>query len=631
MFQRMKIGIRLWGGFGLLLLMLVVVTGIGIYGLDITQDAVDAVVKDRYPKIVLANEIGSRIDHIVRHARNIIIIKDLEKQKAEITAILKAHQIVIEKLGVLASRIGDKKGKELLKNINDSLKVYITVQDRFLEMVQNSRFDEATQLLFGEMNLLQDRYEKNVDSLISYQEELMEQAGSNAEDIQDRGMMLLLVVAGIALIMALGLALWIGLSVTRPLDKTVAFIGRIGRGDIPESVQEPWPGEFDGIRESLNAAGVAIHALIEDVRILIQAGTEGRLAVRADTVRHLGNYQRIVEGFNVTLDTIVGPVIEVMRVMAAVEKGNLTQQISPQYQGMLGQLRDSVNQMVAGLREVAGQTRNATENLNSATIQIRASTQEQAASVEEQLAAVQQTSATLDEITQSGVQISRRAKEVVIAAEAAMTSSQSGLRAVEDTTHAMDSIRDQAESVAENIVTLSEKTQVIGEIIISVNEIAERSHLLALNAAIEAVAAGEHGRRFSVVAAEIKNLADQAKEATAQVRTILGDIQRGINASVMLTEEAVKRIAFGKEHTDATQRNIQEMSNNIRESVQTFQQIVAATNQHQIGLEQVMVALQNIRQASKQTADTTRQLDGAAANLSALSQQLTHTVSGYQL
>ncbi|CAK0758392.1 methyl-accepting chemotaxis protein [Gammaproteobacteria bacterium] len=329
--------------------------------------------------------------------------------------------------------------------------------------------------------------------------------------------------------------------------------------------------------------------------------------------------------------SIAHPLRSFMTFIEQIGRGDLTGRVTITRGDEIGRLGAHLNQMVAGLREVAEQTRSATENLNAATIQIRASTQEQAAGVEEQLAAVQQTSATLDEITQSGVQISRRAKEVAVSADAAMVSSQAGLHAVEDTTHAMDAIREQAESVAENIVVLSEKTQAVGEIIISVNDIAERSHLLALNAAIEAVAAGEHGRRFSVVATEIKNLADQAKEATAQVRTILGDIQRGINSSVMLTEEAVKRIAFGKEHTDATQRNIQEMSGNIRESVQTFQQIVAATNQHQIGLEQVMVALQNIRQASKQTADTTRQLDGAAANLNVLSQQLTHTVSGYQL
>ena len=171
-------------------------------------------------------------------------------------------------------------------------------------------------------------------------------------------------------------------------------------------------------------------------------------------------------------------------------------------------------------------------------------------------------------------------------------------------------------------MALSEKTQAVGEIISTVNDISERTHLLALNAAIEAAAAGENGRSFAVVASEMKVLADQAKDATLQVRSILGDIQRGINSSVMLTEEAVKRVTAGKERTDTTQATITEISSRVQESVQTFQQIVASTNQQQLGIEQVTGALQNIRQASQQTAAGTRQLETAAANLSNLSQQL---------
>jgi methyl-accepting chemotaxis protein len=106
------------------------------------------------------------------------------------------------------------------------------------------------------------------------------------------------------------------------------------------------------------------------------------------------------------------------------------------------------------------------------------------------------------------------------------------------------------------------------------------------------------------------------------VRSILGEIQRGINTSVMLTEEAVKRVAVGRERSDITERAIEEITASVQESVQTFQQIVASTNQQQIGIEQVMGALQNIRQASQQTASGTRELETAAANLSELSGQL---------
>jgi methyl-accepting chemotaxis protein len=329
--------------------------------------------------------------------------------------------------------------------------------------------------------------------------------------------------------------------------------------------------------------------------------------------------------------SIITPLNAFMGFVERVGRGELGGQMAMTGKDEIGHLGATLNSMVEGLRLLARQSREATENLNAAAAEIRASTQEQAASVEEQLAAVQETAATVDEITHSGAQIGKRAQEVIASAQAAAQTSMAGLQAVEDTARAMDAIREQAESVAENIVALSEKTQAVGEIITSVNDISERTHLLALNAAIEAAAAGENGRSFAVVASEMKALADQAKDATAQVRSILGDIQRGINSSVMLTEEAVKRVAAGKERTDITQQTITGISGQIQESVQTFQQIVASTNQQQLGIEQVMGALQNIRQASQQTAAGTRQLDTAAANLSQLSQQLLGIAERYRL
>jgi methyl-accepting chemotaxis protein len=329
--------------------------------------------------------------------------------------------------------------------------------------------------------------------------------------------------------------------------------------------------------------------------------------------------------------SIITPLNAFMGFVERVGRGELGGQMAMTGKDEIGHLGTMLNSMVEGLRQLARQSREATENLNAAAAEIRASTQEQAASVEEQLAAVQETAATVDEITHSGAQIGKRAQEVIASAQAAAQTSMAGLQAVDDTARAMDAIREQAEAVAENIVALSEKTQAVGEIIASVNDISERTHLLALNAAIEAAAAGENGRSFAVVASEMKTLADQAKDATTQVRSILGDIQRGINSSVMLTEEAVKRVTAGKERTDITQQTITGISGQIQESVQTFQQIVASTNQQQLGIEQVMGALQNIRQASQQTAAGTRQLDTAAANLSQLSQQLLGLAERYRL
>ena len=329
--------------------------------------------------------------------------------------------------------------------------------------------------------------------------------------------------------------------------------------------------------------------------------------------------------------SITGPLADFMQFVGRVGEGDLTQQAKTSRRDELGELAVHLNQMVAGLKDVAGQTRLATGNLNSSAAEILASTQQQAAGTSEQAAAIQQTTTTMEEVTQSGVQISERARQVASSAEAASAASHAGLQAVEDTARNMESIREQAEAVAENVVALSEKTQAIGEIIATVNDLAEQSHLLALNAAIEAAAAGEHGRSFSVIASEVKNLADQSREATVQVRAILGDIQKGINSSVMLTEEAVKRVDSGKQQADVADRTIREMTDGIQQSVQAFQQIVAGANQQQVGFSQVMQAVRDIGQASQQSAASTRQLESSAVNLTALAQQLQKASERYRI
>ena len=415
------------------------------------------------------------------------------------------------------------------------------------------------------------------------------------------------------------------------LGEAVGMMQRVDQGNGDEFVQRR--ARLDEMRQTMSERLGRLHdqirRLSETGRHDIQAIYDG--AVRASVIAVL-----VVVGSAIAIAYLMGSSITrrlgtAIGYVARVGDGDLTREVTVDGDDELAELGQHLNQMTSNLRSMAATTRATAESVHAATAQIRASTQQQAASVSQQLAAVEETTATLSEITESGAQINRRAQDVAEKAETAAATSESGLKAVADTNQAMDAIREQAEAVAENIVILSERTQAIGEIILTVNDIAERSHLLALNAAIEAAAAGEHGRSFAVVAGEIKSLADQAKEATAQVRSNLSDIQHGINASVMLTEEAVKRVGAGKRQTDATQATIRDLAESVQESLLAFQQIVAGTNQQQIGLEQVIQALQNIREASSQTAAGTRQLEGAAANLNDLGQGLVEAVRNYRV
>lgn len=329
---------------------------------------------------------------------------------------------------------------------------------------------------------------------------------------------------------------------------------------------------------------------------------------------------------------ITEPLQRVVNSARNISKGNLRGDKLPTgSEDEIGQLSESFNEMLDNLRELSGQILSVTGNVNSAAAEILASTQQQASSTKEQAATVQEITTTMQEISQSGAEIAEKAKQVAASAEATSAVSNSGIAAVQNTSRLMEGIRQQVEEVATKIVALSEKTQAIGEIVSTVNDIAEQSNLLALNASIEAASAGEQGSRFSVVANEMKNLAERAKDSTVQVGSILGDIQKGINSSVLLAEEAVKRSESGKQQAEVTEQTIHQMMHTTVESINAFQQIIGATSQQQIGFDQVAQGMRDIRQAAEQTAIGTSQLEKALANLNDLSLQLRSAVGRYQL
>src|SRR3970282_14023 len=171
---------------------------------------------------------------------------------------------------------------------------------------------------------------------------------------------------------------------------------------------------------------------------------------------------------------------------------------------------------------------------------------------------------------------------------------------------------------------LSEQSQTIGQIMASVEDLAAQSNLLAVNASIEAAKAGEHGKGFAVVAQEVKSLAEQSKQATAQVRAILNDIQKATSAAVMATEQGSKAVASGVKQSADAGESTGLLRDTMAEAAQAATQIAASSQQQLVGMDQVALAMENIKQATTQNVTSTKQTEVAAQNLHELGQKLKH-------
>ncbi|TAH52005.1 MAG: methyl-accepting chemotaxis protein, partial [Betaproteobacteria bacterium] len=369
-------------------------------------------------------------------------------------------------------------------------------------------------------------------------------------------------------------------AVIGPLNVAADYVERIARGAIPAKIVDSYNGDFNTIKNNLNTCIEAVNALVADAVMLSQAAVEGRLETRADAGHHHGDYRRIVEGVNATLDAVIGPIGEVKRVMVALSQGDLTQKITDEYAGDFKVLQAAVNESLDKLGEIIEQVRGAADALTNAAGQVSATAQSLSQSSSEQAASVEETSASIEQMSASINQNSENAKITDAMATKAATEAGEGGEAVKSTVDAMKNIA--------------------GKIGI-IDDIAYQTNLLALNAAIEAARAGEHGKGFAVVAAEVRKLAERSQVAAQEIGELAGN-------SVQLAERAGKLL--------------EEIVPSIDKTSDLVQEIASASQEQTAGVGQINNAMGQLNKATQQNASASEELAATAEELGGQAGQL---------
>ncbi len=333
----------------------------------------------------------------------------------------------------------------------------------------------------------------------------------------------------------------------------------------------------------------------------------------------------MVRSFTKPLTVLVGQV-------AKITDGDLTVELKRLYRNdEIGILRRAVRSMLESLRDQTRKISEVVSILSSAAAEISATVAQLATSTSKTSAAVTETTTTVEQVKQAAQVSSEKAKKVSASAQQAVQVSEAGKRATEDTVHRMSLIKEQMESIGETVIRLSEHSQAIEDIINAVQDIADQSNLLAVNASIEAARAGDQGKGFAVVANEIKSLADQSKSATEQIKSILDDTQKWVNAVVMAAEQGGKAVDSGVAQSLVAGESIQSLANSVATSSQAASVIDTTSEQQFVGVDQVARAMANIEQAMRQNLDGTSQLESAARELQELGDFLKGLVQRYKI
>ena len=277
-------------------------------------------------------------------------------------------------------------------------------------------------------------------------------------------------------------------------------------------------------------------------------------------------------------------------------------------------------------RKLRRQLGEAISSLSSSAAELMAIASQVAASTAQTATATTETTATVEEVKQTAELAQEKAAEVAEHSQNVATGAEVGREYTEASIAAFEGIANQMGLVAEAIDRLSNQTQAVGDIVASVNDLAEQSNLLSVNASIEAAKAGEQGRGFTVVAQEVKSLAEQSKQGVAQIRSILSEIQKASNVAVQTAKEGRESVEASRRQVVEARDRTHQLANSANEAAQSATQISATSRQQLAGMEQIKQAIESINQAGAQAAAGTRHVEREVSGLQELALRLKRLV-----
>ena len=417
-------------------------------------------------------------------------------------------------------------------------------------------------------------------------------------------------------------------AITKPLGKAVEAANRIAEGDLAVNLDSDSGDESGQLLGALKGMTENIKALVADVNMLSHAAVDGKLATRADASRHQGDFQRIVEGVNQTLDAVIGPLKVAAEYVDKISKGDMPALISEEYRGDFNEIKINLNQLIQAILNITSAARQVAGGNLTVQLKERSSNDElmrSLSSMVEKLSevvtdvkgAADNVAAGSQQMSSGSQQLSQGASEQAAAAEQASSSMEemsSNIRqnadnALQTEKIAVKSAQDAQEGGKAVAQTVQAMKDIAGKISI-IEEIARQTNLLALNAAIEAARAGEHGKGFAVVASEVRKLAERSQKAAAEISELS-------STSVEVAETAGQML--------------DRMLPDIQRTAELVQEISAACKEQDSGAEQINKAIQQLDQVIQQNASASEEMSATAEELSSQSQQLQVTIGFFNI
>ena len=346
MFRNMKIGMKLGAGFGVAVVLIAVISLLSIVRLGSIGHSINVILTDKFPKTVMSNDIVDNSNIVARSARNVLLMDRAEDIQAELKKIEEARKAVTEKLEAVKKMLNTEKGKEMFKAMTDARTAYAGPLDEALKLTRDGKKKEAADTLMRKVRPLQLAFFKEIDNFIKFQTSLMEQEGRNADNLYKSARILIIILGIVALALMVGGALMITRSITKPISECVEVAGKVAAGETGMVIDVKSSDETGVLMAAMKEMVERIRALVADADMLSEAAVNGKLAARADASKHGGDFQKIIQGVNDTLDAVIGPLNVAAEYVDRISKGDIPPRITDSYNGDFNEIKNNLNNCV---------------------------------------------------------------------------------------------------------------------------------------------------------------------------------------------------------------------------------------------------------------------------------------------
>ena len=668
MLKDLKIGTKLFAGFGIAVLSLIVLLIFSIVNLSSLNDEIDDLAHDKFVKVVWANNIIDAVNNEARAIRNIALTDDLTEKENTKRRMQQDSQTVNENYDKLEEKITTPEGKNLLAKFKDiRFNEYSPAREKYLNLLNSGDREGAVRVLMSEVREAQTSYIESIENIINYQTKLTEDAATAADETYSSAslMMIILGIAVTAIVIFLAFNLTNG--IVKPINMVkdrmtqlesvcLTNLGNglvaMAKGDLSVKVEKATKhlhldmkdeiGQMAKVFDSMltKAQGgideyekvrTNIGDLSKEATKLIADAQNGLLDNRGNASKFEGAYKDIVGGVNELLDAVIKPVQDGTQVLEVMATGDLTVRVHGEYKGQHAKIKNSINKLGDSLESLIKEVTEAVAATASASTQISSSAEEMAAGAQEQSAQASEVASAVEQMTSTILQTTKHASTAAESSKRAGSLAKEGGEVVAQTVIGMNRIAEVVRNAAQTVQELGASSDQIGEIVQVIDDIADQTNLLALNAAIEAARAGEQGRGFAVVADEVRKLAERTTKATKEIGEMIKKIQGDTGGAVKSISLGTEEVEKGKQLADKAGKSLQEIIKGSNEVVDVVNQVAAASEEQSSASEQISRNIEAISSVTQQSAAGTQQIARAAEDLNRLTDRLQNLVSSFKV